>query len=80
MCVTQNVINDWIHLQVSTFVLRREGLDVNRIVKLGDMIGVLHPWRRNTRVSEDSWWDRFDQRIVFRGGWEYGVLANKARR
>jgi hypothetical protein len=59
-------IPDWIILRVSESVLRQEGLDVNRIVKLGDVIWVPHPWRRNTTVNKDSWWDQFDKRIVLR--------------
>jgi hypothetical protein len=46
--------------------MRWEGLDVNQIVKLGDVIGVPHPWRRTMRVNKDSWWDRFEKRIVLR--------------
>jgi hypothetical protein len=41
-----------------------EGLDVNQIVKLGDVVGVPHPWRRNTGVNKDSWWDQFNRRII----------------
>jgi hypothetical protein len=35
-------------------------------VKLGDVIKVPHPWRKNMRVNKDSWWDRLDKRIVLR--------------
>jgi hypothetical protein len=55
---------DWVTLRVFKFVLWREGLDVNRVVKVGEVIGVPHPWRINMRVNKDSWRERFAQRIV----------------
>jgi hypothetical protein len=53
-------------LRVSKFVLRREGLDVNRVGKRGDVIRVPDSWRRSIRVNKDSCWDRFEKRIVLR--------------
>jgi hypothetical protein len=45
---------DWITFRVFKFVLGREGLDGNPIVKLGTVIGVPHPWRRNMMVETEQ--------------------------